>query len=188
VTAAVEVEAPQVVDGLSAEAYHADRTSISSSGLRAWVEVPALKSGVQVTVLMDVDDCIALDGRRISIGSHGYAQVWERPRLLLVHKWIMGVPTGTGFRVIVDHINRDKLDCRRSNLRLVTPTQSNLNRVVAARDLPIGVYRTRNGKFEARIKRGRTKHHLGVFDNPEQAAAAVSAARALLDAPRDGAA
>lgn len=29
------VEAPQVVDGLSAEAYHADRTSISSSGLRA---------------------------------------------------------------------------------------------------------------------------------------------------------
>lgn len=29
------VEAPQIVDGLSAEAYHADRTSISSSGLRA---------------------------------------------------------------------------------------------------------------------------------------------------------
>jgi hypothetical protein len=29
------VEAPAIVDGLSAEAYHADRTSISSSGLRA---------------------------------------------------------------------------------------------------------------------------------------------------------
>jgi hypothetical protein len=35
VTAAVEVEAPAIVDGLSAEAYHADKTSISSSGLRA---------------------------------------------------------------------------------------------------------------------------------------------------------
>lgn len=34
-TAAVEVEAPKVVDGLPADAYHADRTSISSSGLRA---------------------------------------------------------------------------------------------------------------------------------------------------------
>lgn len=34
-TAAVEVEAPQIIDGLSADAYHADRTSISSSGLRA---------------------------------------------------------------------------------------------------------------------------------------------------------
>lgn len=34
-TAAVEVEAPEVIDGLPAEDYHADRTSISSSGLRA---------------------------------------------------------------------------------------------------------------------------------------------------------
>lgn len=34
-TAAVEIEAPAVVDGLSAEDYHADRTSVSSSGLRA---------------------------------------------------------------------------------------------------------------------------------------------------------
>lgn len=33
-TAAVEVEAPQIRDDLSAEAYHADRTSISSTGLR----------------------------------------------------------------------------------------------------------------------------------------------------------
>ncbi|QQM45115.1 PD-(D/E)XK nuclease-like domain-containing protein [Streptomyces liliifuscus] len=34
-TAAVEVEAPKIVDGLSAEKYHADKTSVSSSGLRA---------------------------------------------------------------------------------------------------------------------------------------------------------
>ncbi|MGW5711650.1 PD-(D/E)XK nuclease-like domain-containing protein [Streptomyces olivaceus] len=34
-TAAVEIEGPKVVDSLSAEDYHADRTSISSSGLRA---------------------------------------------------------------------------------------------------------------------------------------------------------
>jgi hypothetical protein len=34
-TAAVEVDAPAIVDGLPADEYHADRTSISSSGLRA---------------------------------------------------------------------------------------------------------------------------------------------------------
>ncbi|MFF2852608.1 PD-(D/E)XK nuclease-like domain-containing protein [Streptomyces sp. NPDC058001] len=33
-TVAVEVEAPEIVDGLSAEDYHADRTSVSSTGLR----------------------------------------------------------------------------------------------------------------------------------------------------------
>ncbi|MFD3999920.1 HNH endonuclease [Streptomyces rubiginosohelvolus] len=146
-----------------------------------WMEVPALKSGVQVAVLMDSEDFAALNGRRISIGSHGYAQVWERPRLLLLHKWIMGVPVGTRYSVIVDHINRNKLDCRRSNLRLVTPTQSNLNRVIAARELPVGVNRSRSGRFDASITRRRVKHYLGVFDTPEQAAAAVSAARARFD-------
>jgi hypothetical protein len=35
VTAAVEVEAPAIVDGLPADVYHADVTSISSTGLRA---------------------------------------------------------------------------------------------------------------------------------------------------------
>ena len=34
-TSAVEVEAPKVVDGLSADEYHADKASVSSSGLRA---------------------------------------------------------------------------------------------------------------------------------------------------------
>ena len=34
-TAAVEVEEPRIVDGLPADEYHADRTSISSTGLRA---------------------------------------------------------------------------------------------------------------------------------------------------------
>ncbi|MFJ6559904.1 PD-(D/E)XK nuclease-like domain-containing protein [Streptomyces sp. NPDC091412] len=34
-TAAVEVEAPQIVDGLPADEYHADKTSISSTGLRS---------------------------------------------------------------------------------------------------------------------------------------------------------
>lgn len=33
-TATVEIEAPEIVDGLSAESYHADRASVSSSGLR----------------------------------------------------------------------------------------------------------------------------------------------------------
>lgn len=148
---------------------------------RAWVEVDALDSGQHVTVLVDVDDYIALDGRRVSIGSHGYAQIWQYPTLLLLHKWIMGVPTGTRHRVIVDHINRNRLDCRRSNLRLVTPTESNLNRVVAARDLPIGVYRTRTGKFEARLTRNRVTQHLGAFATPEQASAARDVALSLMD-------
>ncbi|MGW3711369.1 HNH endonuclease [Streptomyces albogriseolus] len=149
---------------------------------RAHVEVPA-KNGDHgyVTVLLDPDDYERLDGRRLSIGSHGYAQMWNRPGITLVHRWVMGVTPGTGYRVIADHINRDRLDCRRSNLRLVTPSASNLNRGIATRELPTGVYRTRSGRYSAAIKRQRVTYQLGTHDTPEQAAAAVEAARAELD-------
>jgi len=42
----------------------------------------------------------------------------------LLHRLIMESPAG----MLVDHINRDTLDCRRSNLRIVTKQQNLLNR------------------------------------------------------------
>lgn len=134
-----------------------------------------------VTVLVDDDTADRLAGRKLSIGSHGYAQMWDG-RVMLLHRWIMNIPTGTGYRVIVDHINRNPLDCRRANLRLVTPGQSNLNRSLPARDLPRGVGR-RNKRYVAQIKRGRRNRYLGSFDTAEQAAAAYEAARRAIDPP-----
>ncbi|MDX3068818.1 HNH endonuclease, partial [Streptomyces sp. ND04-05B] len=105
------------------------------------------------------------------------AQMWTGVTVALLHRWLMDVPDGTGYRLIVDHINRDRLDCRRGNLRLVTPSQSNLNRAIALRDLPVGVYRTPTGRSQAALKRNRVITHLGTHDTPEEAAAAVEAAR-----------
>jgi hypothetical protein len=150
----------------------------------AAIAVPAKAGEIYVDVLMDEEDYERLAGRKLSIGSHGYAQMWNCPGVMLLHRWIMHVPAGTGYRLIVDHINHNVLDCRRENLRIVTPTESNLNRRVAARDLPLGVYRTLNGKrYAAKIKRHRKTRNLGTFDTPEQAAAAVEAAR--VEADRD---
>lgn len=145
------------------------------------VEIPASIRGGTVTVLVDCDDHARLGGRGMSIGSHGYAQIWDGSGMVLLHRWIMGVPVGVGYRVIVDHINRDPLDCRRSNLRLVSPTASNLNRAIAGRELPVGVYRTWSGRFEARIKRRGRYRHLGTFGTVEEAAGRVAAERARVD-------
>lgn len=148
----------------------------------AAIAVPAKAGDIYVDVLLDEEDVERLAGRKLSIGSHGYAQMWDG-QVLLLHRWLMNIPDGTGYRVIVDHINHDVLDCRRENLRVVTPTESNLNRRVAARDLPLGVYRTASGKrFVAKIKRYRKNHNLGTFDSPEEAKAAVDSAREVLDA------
>ncbi|MCX5209717.1 HNH endonuclease [Kitasatospora sp. NBC_00240] len=148
----------------------------------AAIAVPAKAGETYVDVLMDEEDVVRLRRRKLSIGSHGYAQMWDG-QVMLLHRWIMNVPVGTKYRVVVDHINRNVLDCRRENLRLVTPTESNLNRRLRERDLPRGVHHTSNKRFVAKIKRHRQSRHLGTYDTPEEAAAAVEAARSQLDHP-----
>lgn len=151
--------------------------------MRAYIEVPASHPDGFKTVLLDVEDYERLGPRSLSIGSHGYAQMWNGFTVCLLHRWLMDVKPGTGYRVIVDHINRNILDCRRDNLRLVSPSESNLNRVIAVRDLPRGVHRARSGRYTARLKRQRLTTYLGTFDTPEEAAAAVAIARAAADEP-----
>lgn len=122
-----------------------------------------------------LDDDVILPGA-ISIGSHGYAQVCGvvKGQAVLLHRWLLGLVSGD--RLIADHINRNILDNRRENLRTVTPTESNLNRVVKQRDLPVGVYRNRQGRYQAEIRRHRVTRHVGTFDTPQEAATARAAA------------
>ena len=109
-----------------------------------------------------------------SIGGHGYAQRFL-PRAgtasaacVLMHRELLGLAAGDGR--IGDHINGDKLDNRRANLRVVTPSQSSSN--VAARGISQsrGVYPTRSGRWIARGKRDGQIVHLGTFDTVEEAA------------------
>lgn len=147
----------------------------------AHIEIPASDGVDFATVLVDLDTYERLDGRSLSIGSHGYTQMWNRPGVVLLHRWVMGVTPGTGYRVIVDHINRQVLDCRRSNLRIVTAGQSNANRSTAdRRTLPVGVRQHREG-YQAVIKRNRQAHRLGTFPTPEEAHAAYLAAATTYD-------
>jgi hypothetical protein len=139
---------------------------------RAWTKVPASAGPDRVAmVLLDVEDYEALNGRSLSIGSHGYAQMWDPPQgVMLLHRWVMGVPMGTGYTAIVDHVNHDILDCRRSNLRVISPTESNLNRRRPIRELPPYVYVTRSG-FEVKIKRNRVTTRYGHFKTLAEASA-----------------
>src|SRR3954470_6575890 len=98
--------------------------------MRAYVEVPASDRGELVPVLVDVDTWERLDGRALSIGSHGYAQLWEPPRMHLLHRWVLGLQVGD--RLIGDHKDRNVLDCRSANLRVVDGSVSNANRANTA--------------------------------------------------------
>jgi hypothetical protein len=84
-----------------------------------------------VVAILDFEDFTRLDGRKLSLGSHGYAQMWDEKLVTLVHRWVAGAKPKDGR--IVDHINRDRLDDRKVNLRFVTASESSANVKVARR-------------------------------------------------------
>ena len=69
-------------------------------------------------------------------------------------------------------INRNKLDCRRSNMRVADSQINSLNRNPPRNSLTgyKGVsFDVRSGKYKAYIKIDRKQFNLGLFDTPERA-------------------
>jgi len=80
----------------------------------------------------------------------------------------------------VDHINGDKLDNRRANLRIATAFENAQNRHVArgASSHRGVVWHKGAGKWMAQAHLAGVQHYLGLFDREEDAAKAAAAFRA----------
>jgi hypothetical protein len=77
----------------------------------------------------------------------------------------------------IDHINRNGLDNRRSNLRVCTVSQNHINRPMTKRNSSgyKGVGRVHNGtKWRADIRKDQKQYYLGSFDTKEEAAKAYN--------------
>ena len=79
----------------------------------------------------------------------------------------------------IDHINQDKLDNRRENLRLATPTQNNCNRGLRRNNTTgvKGVSIHSNGRYYAYVAIGGKRVYNAYFGTLEEAAAGVKEAR-----------
>lgn len=76
----------------------------------------------------------------------------------------------------VDHINRNRLDNRRKNLRFATPAQNSHNRGMRSDNESghVGVHwRKGLGKWIARASEYGVRHHLGAYETHEEACEAV---------------
>lgn len=77
----------------------------------------------------------------------------------------------------VDHINRNKLDNRKNNLRISTSAQNNHNRTKSpnATSKYYGVCRVKNtDRWETYITHDKKKHSCGYFDDEIEAAKAYN--------------
>jgi hypothetical protein len=87
-------------------------------------------------------------------------------RIVRMHRVITNPPDGFE----VDHINMNKLDNRRENLRICNRSQNQSNRLAQKNSTTgyKGVYKNRN-KWTSQIQNHKTLIHLGTFDNIDDA-------------------
>jgi hypothetical protein len=93
-----------------------------------------------------------------------------------LHRFI-GSMSGLSMKDEVDHVNRNGLDCRRSNLRDATRAQQTYNASIRRDNVSglKGVSRE-HGKWRARIRIDGRLIYLGSFSSPEEAHASYVAA------------
>lgn len=96
-----------------------------------------------------------------------------------MHRVILDAPPET----LVDHINGNGLDNRRSNLRVANPAQNRQNMGRPAHNtsgLKGASWCKRTKKWQATISANKKQYHLGRFATPEEAHAAYCDASARL--------
>ncbi len=134
------------------------------------------RSGIVGFALVDDDAPTEIVDGRWYLSHHGYAVgVGGRARM---HRVVLGV---TDPCVQVDHINGDRLDNRRSNLREATAAENAQNRVAgfggSSRYRGVAWHGQR-GRWGAYAKVARRRVYIGLFDTEEQAARAAAEFRA----------
>lgn len=128
--------------------------------------------------IVDDLDAALVGGLTWTLNDNGY--VWrstrnQRPRHLYLHRLLGGALPGDG--MYVDHINRNRLDNRRSNLRLTTPAESAQNKpTIRGRYRGVSFDHAR-GKWVAGAQLGGRRHHVGRFASEDEAHRAVVAWR-----------
>ena len=126
-----------------------------------------------VFTLVDDDDYSYLSKHKWNVTPHGYVQRFdysEYPKrsTVTMHRLIMGNPVESQ----IDHINGDKLDNRKENLRIANRNQNawNVGKHSNNKSGLKGVYfHKATGKWASSIRANGKRKHLGLFDTKEGA-------------------
>ena len=109
--------------------------------------------------LIDIDDLDKVKDYRIGLSGGGYARITVDGKRMFLHNYLVDYD-------MVDHINRNKLDNRKCNLR---PTDKSKNAINIDRGLYNGIRKVPSGNFQAFITVDYDTIYLGTFNTKEEA-------------------
>ena len=129
-------------------------------------------------VMVDDKDFDWLNQFNWHADKYGSVASWlgnKKNKRILMHRFILKAPAN----MEVDHIDRNRLNNQRSNLRLATSSQNKCNRG-ARKDNTSGYkgvsWHKQRNKWTARIKAGDIYKSLGLFETKKDAAIAYNQA------------
>ena len=132
--------------------------------------------------LIDTTDADLVLGRGAwCLDDLGYVARYDRPngvtKRTRLHRFLLGLDPGNPLQG--DHINRDRLDNRRSNLRAVTQSLNTQNRAAkpGAASPFKGVSPVPSGRWKATGRKDNRQIHIGTYDSEVGAAEAAKAWR-----------
>jgi hypothetical protein len=131
-----------------------------------------IKAGTQ-EILVDDEDYQALYERGNWYIDGGYAACGGNTSRFFMHQIIMGFKSGC----VIDHINRNKLDNQRKNLRFVSRSVNAHNQKKRSNNRSgyTGVsWKGRNQKWAAGITLNRKVIYIGLYATKEEAALAYN--------------
>lgn len=131
-----------------------------------YYEIYVARKGVIHTVLIDSDNFLEIIKAKWNIDAYGYARNLKGK---LMHRLIM-LPIVES--PIYDHINMNKLDNRKSNLRPCTESQNRCNAGLSSRNKTgvKGIFWTeRLRKWRVLIRFDKKQKHIGYFTDKEDA-------------------
>lgn len=132
-------------------------------------KIPLGVGGKHGYAIVDVNDLPKVEKMNWSF-THGYAVNGINGKRTYMHRVIASASTGD----VVDHINRNRLDNRKENIRITNKTNNAINKVYKNKYGYRGVTRDRSGKYTASISYKNIKYNLGAYDTPELAARAYN--------------
>jgi len=127
-------------------------------------------------VLIDDKDYEVISKHNWYLSNGGYAISSMKAKNVRMHRFILNAPVGE----IIDHINGNKLDNRRKNLRICTPKENIWNR--HSKNIGIRHHKYYKGRvWEAKIGLNYKTIYLGSFYTKKEAQKAYSIAKKQRD-------